>query len=231
MAHTEGRYQQDLGVTDGRIRIGPGDIVFTGATLAISRAAAGQWGIALGTPAAQANTFAANVTQALLRKTGFFEDTQQFFGAANPNSPAATAIPGSAQVRYYRPDVIPAMNTGQQLQPRTAFKKKGIKLLSFDAIYSIGVANATSHTARVDQTIFVNNVAAATTSVLASGANGLATATQANPYVTNVPLTNILDGYYITPDMDVWIEEVITGAGTTTLTFWGFDLLIDYNWN
>jgi hypothetical protein len=231
MPHTQSRYQQDLGFTDGRVRIGPGDLVFTGANLAISRVAAGQWGVVLGTPAAQANTFAANLTQAIMRRTGFFEDTQQQFGPANPNSPTATAIAGSAQVRYYRPDVIPAMNTGQQLQPRSAFKAKGFKIRSIDAVYSLGVANATAHTMRVDQTVFVNNVAPAITSLLASGANGLATATQAQPYVTNVPIVTTPDQYIILPDTDVWIEEVITGAGTTTVTFYGWDVAFDFNWN
>jgi hypothetical protein len=166
-----------------------------------------------------------------MRRTGFFEDIQNLFGPANPNSPAATAIAGSAQTRLYRPDVIPAMNTGQELQPRTALKAKGFKLRSIDAIYSLGVANASAHTIRVDQNIFVNNTAPAITSILASGANGLATATQAQPYVTNVPLTIAADGYVITPDTDVWVEEVITGAGTTTVTFYGWDINFDFNWN
>jgi len=231
MPKTQSRYQQDLGFTDGRVRIGVADLAFTGATLAISRIAAGQWGIVLGTPAAQANTFAANITQAIMRRTGFFEDIQSNFGPANPNNPAASAIAGSSQIRAYRPDVIPAMNTGQQLQPRSAFKAKGFKLRSIDAIYSLGVANATAHTIRLDQTIFANNVAPATTSILASGANGLATALQANPYVTNVPLTIAPEAYVITPDTDVWVEEVITGAATTTVTFFGWDVNFDFNWN
>lgn len=223
MAHTEGRYQQDLGFTDGRLRGSPGDLVFTGATLAVSRVAAGQWAIVLGTPAAQANTFALNVTNQILRRTGFGEDLQEQFGG--------TGIPGSAQPSPYRPDVIGAMNTAQQITPRTALKLKGFKLLSFDVIYSLGVAAATSHTCRVDQTLFVNNVAPATTAILASGANGLQTATQAQPYVTNVPLPANQQIYRNVGDQDLWIEDVITGAATTTVTFWGFDLFFEYNFN
>ena len=205
MPHTQSRYQQDLGFTDGRIRASVGDIVFTGATLAISRVAAGQWGVALGTPAAQANTFAINVTQALLRRIGFIEDLQEQFGGGG--------IAASAQVQNYRPDQIGSMNTGQQLQPRTALKIKGFKLNSFDVIYSIGVANATTHTCRVDQCLFKNNVAPAITSVLASGANGLQTASAGDatgPYVTNVPITTPVYSNFV--DGDLWIEDVITGA-------------------
>jgi hypothetical protein len=223
MPHTQSRYQQDLGFPDGGIRANAGDIIFTGASLAINRVAAGQWGILLGTPAAQANTFAINVTQALTRRFGFGEDLQEQFGGSG--------ISASAQVQKYRPDQIGAMNTGQQLQPRTANKLKGFKLLSFDCIYQLGTLAATSHTCRVDQCLFVNNVAPAVTSVLASGANGLATATQANPYVTNVALAAGQQIYRTVADGDLWIEEVITGAATTTVTFYGFELYVEFNYN
>lgn len=222
MPHTKSRYMQDLGFNDCRIRANAGDLVFTGATLAVSRVAAGQWAIVLGTPAAQANTFAVNVTQMLARRLGFFEDLQEQFGGSG--------IPASAEYQG-RPDTLGAMNTGQPITPRTAFKVKGFKILSFDVIYSLGVANATAHTCRVDQTLFVNNVAPATTSVLASGANGLATATQAQPYVTNVALAAGQQIYRINTDQDVWIEDVITGAATTTVTFWGFDINLEINYN
>lgn len=223
MPHTQSRYMQDLGFPDGRIRANAGDLIFTGATLAVSRVAAGQWAIALGTPAAQANTFAVNVTQMLMRRLGFGEDLQEQFGGGG--------IPASAQVQVYRPDVIPSMNTGQQITPRTALKLKGFKLNAFDVIYSLGVANATAHTCRVDQTVFVNNVAPATTSVLATGANGLATATQAQPYVTNVVIPAAQQIYRTLNDADLWIEDVITGAATTTVTFWGFEMYLEFNYN
>lgn len=222
MPHTESRYQQDLGFTDGKLRANVPDIVFTGATLAVTRVAAGQWGIVLGTPAAQANTFAFNVSK-FIRRTGFGEDTQNQFGG--------TGIPASAQPQFYRPDVAPGMATLQQITPRTALKTKGYKLLSFDAIYLLGVAAATTNTCRVDQCVFVNNVAPAVTSVLASGANGLQTATQAQPYVTNVPIPVAQQTYRTLVDTDMWIEMVITGAATTTVTFYGFDVYCEYNFN
>src|SRR6266568_3934326 len=212
MPHTQSRFQQDLGFTDGRIRASVGDIIFTGATLAVTRVAAGQWGVVLGTPAAQANTFAINVTQAILRRTGFSEDLQEQFGG--------TGIAGSAQQQFYRPDQSAGMATGQEITPRTALKVKGFKLLSFDVIYFIGVANATAHTCRVDQTLFAENIAPATTSVLASGVNGLSVIALGNPHVTNVPLSAAQQIYRTTVDADLWIEDVITGAATTTLTFY-----------
>lgn len=223
MPHTQSRYQQDLGFTDGKVRGTVGDLVFTGATLAATRVAAGQWGVVLGTPAAQANTFALNATNQILRKTGFGEDLQENFGG--------TGIPASAQPQFYRPDVIGSMNTAQQLQPRTLLKTKGFKLLSFDVVYQITTLAATSSTCRVDQCAFVNNVAPAVTSILASAANGLQTAVQAQPYVTNVPIPVNQQIYRTLADLDLWIEVVITGAATTNLTFYGIDLYVEYNFN
>src|SRR5260370_35558281 len=177
MPHTQGRYQQDLGFTDGEIFLGPGDIIWDVAAQAVNaRTAAGQWSVSH-VVGANTTNFVANSTQAILRREGFFEDIQ-----AGLQIPAASIV-GSAQPQFYRPDVIGNMNTGQQLQPRTAFKVKGFKLLGFDVIYSIGTAALTTQTCRVDQTVYVNNVAPATTVVLASAANGLQKATQAQPYV------------------------------------------------
>lgn len=217
---------QDLGFPDGKMFLGPGEIVWdVAAQAAVSRAAAGQWSVAH-VVAANTTNFAVNVTQAVLRRLGFGEDLQHQFG-----SQAGTGIPASAQPQFYRPDVIGNMNTGQQLQPRTAFKVKGFKLLSFDAVYSIGTAALTTHTCRVDQTIYVNNVAAATTVVLASGANGLATATQANPYVTTVPIPANQQTYRISNDMALWIEIAANAAGTTVYNLIGIDCAVEFNFN
>jgi hypothetical protein len=223
MPHTQSRYQQDLGFTDGRVFLGVGDLVWDVlAQAAITRNAAGNWSI---NHVAAANTtnFACNLTNAIMRRTGFGEDLQEQFGG--------TGIPGSAQVQVYRPDVIPAMAAAQQLQPRTALKVKGIKLLSFDVIYFIGTAALTAHTCRVDQANFVNNVALAPTVVLASGANGLATATQANPYVTNVPLLAAQQIYRNSVDSELWIEVSVQAAATSVYNLYGFDCLCEFNYN
>src|SRR5258707_6389602 len=116
MPHTQSRYQQDLGFSDGRVFLGVGDLVPNSvANGVVTRNAAGDWSV--NQAASLAVIYAGNLTNALIRRTGFGEDIQEQFGG--------TGIPGSAQPQVYRPDVIPAMNTGQQLQPRTALKLKG----------------------------------------------------------------------------------------------------------
>jgi len=231
MPHSESRFQQDLGFTDGRVFLGPGDVVAIGSTAApaLTRNAVGDWSLTRTSAGAETLNIAANLTTALLRRTGFSEDTQNIFGPANPNSPAATAIAGSAQPSPYRPDVIGAMNTAQQIQPRTAFKLKGFKLLSIDSIYRVTVVNLTTNTIRVDQDIQVNNTAPAITAVLA--ATGIATAVQANPYVVNTALPANQQIYRITADQSLWIEMTVAIPNTSKLDFYGFDCLVEYNFN
>jgi hypothetical protein len=61
---------------------------------------------------------------------------------------------------------------------------RGFELVSFDVIYSIGTLALVAHSVTLATTVYANNVATAVTNVAITGA--LATATQANPYVTNV---------------------------------------------
>jgi hypothetical protein len=222
MSHTHSRYQQDLGFTDGRIFCGPGDVVAVGSTAApvVTRNAAGDWSLTRTSAGAETLNIAINLTQQIIRRTGFPEDLQEQFGGAG--------IAGSADFQG-RPDTIPAMNLGQPITPRTAFKVKGFKMLSVDVIYRVTVAGLTTNTLRVDQTLFVNNVAPAVTAVLAP--TGIPVATQVNPYVANVPLPAAQQVYRIAPDQELWIEMTIAIPNTSKLDFYGFDSLIEFNFN
>lgn len=219
MPHTESRFQQDLGFGDGRFFISPIQFDVSGTTV-MTRNAAGDW--SLNQAATQTVFYAVNLTS-MLRRVGFGEDIQTQFGG--------TGIPGSAQVSPYRPDVIASMSTAQQLQPRTALKQKGVKILSFDVVYLISAVNLTTNTARIDQTLFVNGVANAITSVLAVGANGLQTAFSATPYVTNVPLPAAQQIYRTSVDQELWMElNIVTPAGGT-YRLYGVDVNFEFNFN
>jgi hypothetical protein len=203
--------------------LSPGDLVAVGSTAApvVTRNAAGDWTLTRTAAGAETINIAANLTNAIIRRTGFGEDLQEQFGG--------TGIPASAQVQVYRPDVIPAMAAAQQLQPRTALKVKGVKLLSMDSIYRITVANLTTHTIRVDQTLFVNNVAPAITAVLAP--TGQNTVVQANPYVQNTAIAAVQQIYRNLIDQEIWIEATIVMANTGKIDFYGFDCLVEFNYN
>lgn len=222
MSHSKSRYMQDLGFSDAQLFLGPGEVVWdVAAQAAIARTAAGQWAVSH-VAAANTTNFGVNLTQAILRRLGFFEDLQEQFGGAG--------IPGSAEYQG-RPDTLLSMNTGQPITPRTAFKVKGFKLIKFDVIYSIGTANLVANTARVDQTQYFNNLAPVTTPVLAVGANGLAIVTQAQPYVTTVVLPLAQQVYRTLADLALWIEIGVQAAGTSVYSLIGIDCNVEFNFN
>jgi hypothetical protein len=222
MPHTESRYMQSLGFNDGRIFCGPGDAIAVGSVAApvVVRNAAGDWVLQRTAAGAETINITINMTQQLLRRTGFFEDLQELFGG--------TGIAGSAAPQG-RPDTIGAMNTGQWITPRTAFKLKGVKFLSIDAIYRVTVVNLTTNTIRMDQTLLANNVAPAITPVLAP--LGIPTVVQANPYVSITPLPVAQQIYRITPDQELWVEMTAVMANTGVLAFYGFDVQMEFNFN
>jgi hypothetical protein len=219
MPHTQSRYMQDLGFTDGKIRAVPSQEVIAFGTTVLTRTAAGN--INYAQAASQAVTYDVNLTTLLSRRLGFFEDIQEQFGGAG--------IAGSAQVRNYRPDQIGSMNTAQQLQPRTAFKTKGFRFVSYDVIYQITTNPLSVHTTRVDQTTYPVAAAPLITSVLASGANGLATAAGANIITTTV--TPAVQPYITLNDADLWLELAVTTPAGGSYTLWGFDVAYEFNYN
>lgn len=234
MPHTQSRYQQDLEFNDARVFIGPGDIAFfsSAGSAPITRNAAGDWSfnIAVSTT----GFLGCNLSQAILRRTGFFEDTQNFYGGAG--------IPASAQAQNYRPDVLGAMSATQQLQPRTALKVKGYRLLSFDAIYVVTGAAFGTLQSRLDLTKQVTGVANSITNIIPVANNGLTNVVSANPYVINLALTTAQlqaisnpaggsPGYVTLVDESLWLElDVVTGASASG-KFYGFDVTIGYNFN
>lgn len=224
MPHTQSRYQQDLGFTDGVTLAYPWDFIATGAgaPTVVTRNAAGDFSYNIGASVGPVN-FSFSLLELMMQRVGFGEDLQdQLVGSG---------IMGSAQPQLYRPDLNSGQNTGQQLQPRTANKVKGVKPLSIKVIELITGAALTTHTARIDKTVFSNNVANSITSVLASGANGLPTAVQANPYVTviNFPVASQI--YQVTDLSQIWFEMTVTTAAAGAYRLYGAELTFEYNFN
>lgn len=99
---------------------------------------------------------------------------------------------------------------------RTA-ASKGFRLDSFDYIYSIGVAAMDAHTVTLDKIAYANNVAVAVTSVPLTGS--LATATQANPYASNIAVTT--PAFDNTADSKYVLEVTANNSATSTYDFYG----------
>lgn len=216
MPKTASRYQQDLGFTDGIISFSINEFLSIGANPGtVTQNAVGDNSLNFG--ASQAAKLDLMINKDLILRTGFPEDLQEQFGG--------TGIAGSAG-----PQGRPPFTAAQQAAVRSAFKTKGIKYASLALKYLITGAALTAHTCRVDRVQFANNVANAVTSILATGANGLATAVQANPYVTEIPLPGFT-GYSVTDLADKWLEVVATTQGGGAYRFYGARLKVEFNYN
>jgi hypothetical protein len=98
-----------------------------------------------------------------------------------------------------------------------ATASKGFRLDSFDIIYSIGTAAMDAHTATLDRIAYADNVAVSVTSIAITAT--LATATQANPYVTNCTVTT--PAFDVTADSKYVLEITADNALTTAYDFYG----------
>lgn len=239
MPHSHSRYMQDLGFTDARILASAAAVtgLTSGGSFTLTRVAAGDY--SLRGAVSTTGTIAINVTQEVIRRTGFFEDTQNAFGStfgsglggfkAGPGG-SGSGIPGSAEPQG-RPDTFGAMAALQEITPRTALKVKGFKLLSIDVIYTVSTAGLTTAQLRADQIQYVNGAAVpAATAVLPLLANGvLPQAFSANAIVATVAIP--VPVYTILTDTVLWVEMNIVTPGGGTFDFRGFDMSLEYNFN
>lgn len=110
---------------------------------------------------------------------------------------------------------------------------RGIKITDITIHYLITGAALTVHTVRMDRVKFVNNIANAISVVLANAANGLQTATQANPYTTKVPVVDPQSsaGYDTSDNSGLLIEINATTQGGGAYRFYGVTLHYTYNYD
>lgn len=94
---------------------------------------------------------------------------------------------------------------------------KGFRLDSFDYIYSIGTLAMDAHSVILDRISYANNVAVLITSIPLTGT--LATATQANPYVSNVAVTT--PAFDVTADSKYVMEITADNSATSAYDFYG----------
>lgn len=94
---------------------------------------------------------------------------------------------------------------------------KGWRLDSFDYIYSIATLAMDAHSATLDRIAYANNVAVSVTSVPITAT--LATATQANPYVTNCTVTT--PAFDVTSDSKYVLEITANNSATSAYDFYG----------
>lgn len=221
---TGGRFEAKTPFTDGVIEIGAQDFqVMSGVTSTFVKAGKGLVTLHIG--ASLAPVIIVDLGAFFTRKLGLAPFLQEQFGTAagvaGPTSVANTSDPDAQSG-------IPPFTGASQLTPQKGFFPKGINILDVTLQYAIAGAALTGHTIGISKTVFANNAAPVVTDVLANAANGLATATQAQPYVTKIAVNS---GFLVT-DLTHYILELdptTQVAGTYDLS--GATLHVSYNWN
>lgn len=115
------------------------------------------------------------------------------------------------------------------MTPVTA-RPKGIALKALYPVYAIAGAAASLNTIGITKTVFANNAAPVVTNVLANAANGLATATQAQPYLTPINFSTPVT-FQTTKYAEYSIEWDVTTPGGGTAQLFGIFLDLAYNFN
>lgn len=96
----------------------------------------------------------------------------------------------------------------------------GFRLASFDLIYSIGTLALDAHSVVLDKISYANNTAVLVTSVPLTGT--LATATQAQPYLSNVAVTT--PAFNNTANSKYVLELTVNAGATSVYDLYGLDL-------
>lgn len=221
---TGGRFEQKTPNTDGYFVLTSKAFDNYGAGIATkTRNAKGDYRFSVG--ASQACIFAAPLESVLFR-TGMLPYIFAQFGTAasvaGPTSVANTSDPDA--------QIGPPPQTGiVSITPQTGFVPKGIKITDITLKYVISGAALTTHTIGLSKTVFANNAAIVVTDILANAANGLATATQANPYVTKVAITSPV--FTVSDLTDLWIEVDATTQGGGSYLLYGATIHCAFNFN
>lgn len=223
MPHTNGRYQQALGFTDGVLILTPLSAVNTGDAATATRNAEGDysWHVIN----AKAPVFAFNLGEGQLFRTGFTDPglQEQFGGSGGPD----------AYPQGYPGDGVTAMSALQEITPRTVPRLKGIRLISINVMYKVGTNDLASFTMALDKTVLTNNAAVAVTNIIAAAQGNLVLTARANIYCieTAVPAAGAV--FNIADLSQFWLELAPTSgaAGGSTFDLYGVRVKVEFNFN
>lgn len=229
MPTTEGIWQQNTAPNDMQIFIDPHHIWVASGAATLTRSGAGLVNLAIA--ASEVCVFEASFTPNL--RTGMYAtpalDQEQFGTAASQPGPSTVAnTSGPLGLTPGFPPILAAnMATLGNIQRGPI--PKGIQINSLDVIYTVGGVALTTATIGLTSTVFANNAAPVVNVLLANAANGLPTAVQANPYVTNVPIS--MPAFITNQDAEPIIELDLTTAAGGTATLYGIVARCSFNYN
>jgi hypothetical protein len=118
--------------------------------------------------------------------------------------------------------------SANQFTPVTAPRPKGLYVRAIYPVYALAGAAATTNTIGLQKTVFAPNVAPVVTAILATGANGLATATNAQPYITPIPIPT--PAMLVTKYASYQLSWSLTTPGGGTAVIYGVFLDVAYNY-
>lgn len=221
MSQTNGRWEATQPFTDAFIFVSAMDAVATSGTMAYTRNAAGDFSLNAG--ASQTCVITVSLESLMNRLgTSFLDsDALEQFGGANS--------PFNSQLR---PPITNATNPIAGGAPTTGvMTNRGVKIIDMVVHYFISGAALTLHTVGLTKTVFpVSGTPAAlvVSNIIANAANGLATATNANPQSTKVavasPAFNMSDLSIVQVELDATTQ--VGGA----YRFYGVTFHVNYNW-
>ena len=231
MGNTDGQWTQDTPSTDMEIFVGASEFQDTSANATRSVGGLGLWSLNLAN--SKAGTFYADIS-AMLKRTGVYasaaRDQQQFGTAAGVPGPSLVSGTGGPEgITGYPPMLASQMPTlkGPTIGP----VPKGVYITSVDLIYQVTGLALTLASCGLTDTTFVNNVAPAVTARIPAGANGMATATQAQPYKVNVPMPLAQQVFPTASGTETILNVNLTTGATGTALFYGAVLHCAFNLN
>jgi len=185
--------------TDGQIFIPGSDFQFDVGTWTLTRGAAGNYFMRK-TAAANTSNPSINITRSLLKKIG--ADPQLSVSGSFPHRTTDSA--GATRIR-------------------------GAEIKKIQFIYAIATDVLTTHTYDLHQTTYANNVAPSVVSTIGGTLTGtLATATQAQPYVTSITIGT---PYIVGANTDLvadWFE--VSAVATATCVYDVYGVFVDFNY-
>lgn len=117
-----------------------------------------------------------------------------------------------------------------QSGPHPTHDIRGVQITAIDVIYAIGTAALTTHSYDIHDTVYANNAAPAVTSTIGGTLSGtLATATQAQPYLSTItPGTPFILGANTTR-RTTFLELTVVAAATSVYDLYGIFVRFNYN--
>ena len=228
MSITEGRWEGNTSFPDLQIFVDTTWFNNIGGTSTIATDGAGSLYAALGNSAVGA--WYANL--ALFLRTGVLAssyDQEQFGTAAGVAGP--TTVANTSGPLALPPGIPPilAANLPTLGNAQRGPIPKGMQIDSVDVIYTVTGAALTGATIGLTKTVFANNTAPVVTNLIALGANGLPTAVQAQPYVTNVAVGT--PAMITSADAEVVLNVNLTTQAAGSAVFYGVVFHCHYNFN